>query len=523
MRVGIYNRHWPTLGGGERYGGGIAEVLSKEHEVELIAHDPIDLQLLSERLRLDLSGVTVRVISSVDPFAVSRASARYDLFVNVSYMSHERNEAPRSIYVVHFPTSPGRRRWAKRAAIRILRPIVLRSPHAPSHWGRGFYPWERGRFGQCRAWITESGEFFVDVPAGESAPLEILFGRDMPVALGPWSAEIEVDGELAAAVTVTPSRSPLARPVAVTVPIRRRSNGELSRVVIRSDTWVPAEIVGTTDDRRLGMRLAGIRFSRSLGSYLGARYPALLRPPDHGSFLASYSHVVSNSEFTQRYVREWWDCDSDVLYPPVRMQERGEKAAVILSVGRFFAARRGHSKKQAEMVEAFGELHDRGLRGWELHLVGGCSDEDRPYLERVRRAAAGLPVVFHIEATGHQISDLYASASIFWSATGLGENYEREPSRFEHFGITTVEAMSAGAVPIVLARGGQPEIVRSDIDGLLFDSVQELVAATEKVAGDASLRQRLSASAEARAHEFDMDVFGERLRAIVDEVVGAAR
>jgi hypothetical protein len=31
----------------------------------------------------------------------------------------------------------------------------------------------------------------------------------------------------------------------------------------------------------------------------------------------------------------------------------------------------------------------------------------------------------------------------------LGEDPERHPDRFEHFGITTVEAMSAGAVPVV--------------------------------------------------------------------------
>ena len=67
MKVGIYNRHWPTLGGGERYGGGIAEALAADNDVELLAHEPLDLDDVGERLRLNLSGVGLRVISRRTP------------------------------------------------------------------------------------------------------------------------------------------------------------------------------------------------------------------------------------------------------------------------------------------------------------------------------------------------------------------------------------------------------------------------------------------------------------------------
>ena len=140
MKVGIYNRHWPTLGGGERYGGGIAEALAADNDVELLAHERLDLDDVGERLRLNLNGVGLQVIST-DPFAVARASARYDLFINVAYMSHDRSDANRSIYVVHFPTPPMPLPWHKRAAMRGLGPLVSRNPHAPSGWGRGFYGW----------------------------------------------------------------------------------------------------------------------------------------------------------------------------------------------------------------------------------------------------------------------------------------------------------------------------------------------------------------------------------------------
>ena len=84
--------------------------------------------------------------------------------------------------------------------------------------------------------------------------------------------------------------------------------------------------------------------------------------------------------------------------------------------------------------------------------MGGCGPEHRPYLDEIRSAAEGLPVTLHPEASGAELRDLYGRASIFWHAAGLGEDPDRHPDRFEHFGITTVEAMSAGAVPVVIGR-----------------------------------------------------------------------
>ena len=250
---------------------------------------------------------------------------------------------------------------------------------------------------------------FVHVPSGDSAPLEILFGRDMPTVVGPRRVEIDVDGECRAETTIVPSRSPLARPVVVTVPIHRRHDGEPSRVLIRTDTWSPSELLGVDDSRLLGVRLAGVRYDRGIGAFLGSRYPILVHPPGDGSFLATYDRVLSNSQFTRGYVRQWWGRDSDVLYPPVRMHAPGHKRPMILSVGRFFASH-GHSKKQAEMVEAFRRLHGRALVGWELHLVGGCSNADLPYLDHVKRLASGVPVIFHIGATGGDVSRLFGEA-----------------------------------------------------------------------------------------------------------------
>ena len=192
---------------------------------------------------------------------------------------------------------------------------------------------------------------------------------------------------------------------------------------------------------------------------------------------------------------------------------------MILSVGRFFLPGTGHNKKQLEMVEAFRRLCERGVSGWEYHLVGGCAPEHAAYLDQIRAAADRLPVVLHPDATGTEPSALYGRASIFWHAAGLDEDIERHPDRYEHFGIATVEAMSAGAVPVVIDAAGQIEIVEQGVLGYRFGSPDGLVAHTERLIADPRLRATLSAAAERRARAFGWDAFVAR---VGDEVARLA-
>ena len=113
VKVAVYNRHWSTGGGGEKFAAGIAAALAAEHDVMLIAHEAVDTGWLGERLQLDLAGVGVDVVAE-DAGAVSHAPAGYDLLVNASYRSGDPNRARSGLYVVHFPRCRVRcvrRRW----------------------------------------------------------------------------------------------------------------------------------------------------------------------------------------------------------------------------------------------------------------------------------------------------------------------------------------------------------------------------------------------------------------------------
>ena len=62
------------------------------------------------------------------------------------------------------------------------------------------------------------------------------------------------------------------------------------------------------------------------------------------------------------------------------------------------------------------------------------------------------------------------AASIYWHATGFGTSEQMQPSKQEHFGMSIVEAMSAGAVPIAFDAGGPRETVDPGANGYLWSA-----------------------------------------------------
>ncbi len=514
MKVAVYDRYWSTGGGGEKFAAGVAAALAPEHDVRLLAHEDVDLAWLGERLDLDLSRVAVDVLD--DDLGVARASAAYDLFVNASYLSWDANRARRGMFIVHFPGprpdgAEQARRWLAGRARGVLSPEGV-----AVELGERFYTPESTRMHGIR-WTGGDAELVVSSTAGGRVPVTVLLGRYLPPAVAPLEVVAEVDGAVVgrAVVDAPTSRRDRRRSVALRFEVEVPP-GESVRVDLRCPSWVPAELGIGSDRRPLGVPVIGVHAGGGWRGGVVRTVPVLAGQTGRPAHLDSYDRLVANSRYTQRWIERLWHRPSGLLYPPVGLVPRQEKAPIVLSVGRFFLPGTGHNKKQLEMVTAFRRLVERGgADGWEYHLVGGCAPEHQAYLDQIREAAAGLPVVIHPDASGGELRDLYARASIFWHAAGLGEDPERHPDRFEHFGITTVEAMSAGAVPVVIDAAGQIEIVDHGATGYRFAALDDLVAHTERLIADPAWRATLSAAAERRARDFGWDAFVARVR---DEV-----
>jgi glycosyltransferase involved in cell wall biosynthesis len=87
----------------------------------------------------------------------------------------------------------------------------------------------------------------------------------------------------------------------------------------------------------------------------------------------------------------------------------------------------------------------------------------------------------------------------------------------EHFGISTVEAMGAGAVPIVINAGGQKEIVEDGVQGFLWDSLDDLKKKTLRLIQDPSLLERMSEKSKEKAKKFAGNRFEKQVMEIFNE------
>ena len=219
------------------------------------------------------------------------------------------------------------------------------------------------------------------------------------------------------------------------------------------------------------------------------------------------NQVICNSVFTKQIIDKEYGVDSVVIYPPVDTLsiKPKRKENIILSVGRFSGLLQ--SKNQDVLVKNFKKLVDKGLTDWKLIIAGGIEVGADGYMEDIIKMSQGYPIEI-MQSPGYSVlKDLYGKAKIFWSASGFGADENKNPEKVEHFGITVVEAMTAGAVPVVYNAGGYKEIVTVNMNGFLWDKESELLRISTNLMKDKKLLRRISLEAISTSPKFSYEEF----------------
>lgn len=244
---------------------------------------------------------------------------------------------------------------------------------------------------------------------------------------------------------------------------------------------------------------------------------------DRRKYLDTYDLFISISYYTQEWVTKELEVESTLLFAPIDVEslKPSKKENIILSVGRFFI--HSHNKKQLEMIRVFKDLYDNNpeLKDYEYHLCGSAAEDkdSQGYLQKCIDESKGYPITIHKDIPIEELRELYSKAKIFWHSTGLGENIQKNPDRFEHFGITTVEGMSAGVVPVVINKAGQAEVVQDGVDGFLFNTSEELKEKTMKVVKDMELQEKLSKAAINSSKRFSKAEMEENIKKIFNNLI----
>jgi glycosyltransferase involved in cell wall biosynthesis len=217
--------------------------------------------------------------------------------------------------------------------------------------------------------------------------------------------------------------------------------------------------------------------------------------------------IICNSLFTKRFIDKEYGVDSVVVYPPVSVEEikPKRKEKIILSVGRFSLLLQ--SKKQDVLIKAFKKMN---LADWRLIIAGGSEIGAAKFVKKLEKDSVGFPVEI-LENPGFKIlKELYGKAKIFWSASGFGVK-EKEPEKFEHFGITVVEAMAAGTVPVVFNAGGHKEIIQDGKNGFLWSKTSELIKKTQEIINNFQLYKQLSQKGKENTTVYSYERFEKQI------------
>lgn len=230
------------------------------------------------------------------------------------------------------------------------------------------------------------------------------------------------------------------------------------------------------------------------------------------------SKLFCNSEFTLSYIKNKIHCSKTILYPPVQLHaQKIKKGNIILHVGRFRTKniQNGDFKKQNIMIEMFKKLIDTHGKGWKFIMAVGLRDEDKNEFQKMKKLATGYPIEFHVNLTNDELWSIYNKAKIYWHASGFGEDLQKYPEYAEHFGISTVEAMGAGVVPVVINAGGQKEIVTDGENGYVWNTKEECIEKTMQLIESEKLLGKISLNAQKRAQDFGIEKFKEKLLQII--------
>jgi glycosyltransferase involved in cell wall biosynthesis len=507
----VYDRWLFTLGGGEQVAFAYAEVLRDlGYATSILTHKQFDIQKAQQKMGVNLKDIEIVYLPLSSSKELSEYTERYDVFVNTSYLDYFPNRSKRGLLSIFFPSqivlSPYE--YLKRA-------VVLPSFHWLFIYPSSFegFRFDEYRKGIIYKWLGKKSSIVFNKDISRLT-IELFF-RNMSVSTIDTITFLLDDQPV----------QPLSRHIhdrkntaTYTFGLKQTANKHFS--IVLPDSPYAEEIA------LVRLTIHSIRyviynwFKRFFPKWEMRLHggPGVTKLAD----LTSYQKLVTISEFSKHWIKKYWGLSSEILYPPVSIENFApakKKKNWIVHVGRFFVT--GHSKKQLDLVKVFRRLiNEKKLKGWELHFIGSVHEgqKHQQYFEQVQYYAQGYPVYFHLDAPFPELQSALAEAKIYWHATGLDENEDTSPILFEHFGITTVEAMAAGCVPVVIHAGGQKEIVNSE-SGYTWKTRDELIEKTYALTQDPALLKKMSLQARQRSHFFDRKQFSRRFAELVGATV----
>jgi hypothetical protein len=199
------------------------------------------------------------------------------------------------------------------------------------------------------------------------------------------------------------------------------------------------------------------------------------QPPTDISILNNYKYIIVNSEFT----RQWYDMTTKqqysdklfIVYPPCGntniKKNIIKQSKTFVMLGRIFKRGVYSNNKHFDVaIDLFSKIDD----DYKLTIIGSVKDID--YYDQLRKSIKYPHRIQILTDVDDGVKNYWLMNSEYYiQLTGFMEG---KPSNEEHFGISLVEAVKFGCIPICYNGGYAPYLVKHNINGYLINNVDDL-------------------------------------------------
>lgn len=484
MKVVIYDKWLHSLGGGEVVACNIARILKDQgYDVLFISGKVVSVDAIYDKLKIDLRDIKFTTVWN-DEIALKKLTKNKDLFVNISFLDYSIGFAKKNIYYVNFPTKIYND-FSGMLSTKLIIPILSRLIKPVELLSKIEAPIV---IVEKPAYLLRNNNKFALSGMVPNKPQEATFKIYLSNFYKSFLERFKVFFENAEIIDKIIKVHHATNIIEFTIKFIPNSLTAYLNI-----NFQKPEKCHSMQEEKLYLLYPQIFLNRLPDFLLGNFSRRVISRLRAGIFvnaaerLNTYQAVFTYSYFAWRWIKKFWNMDGKVIAPPVDLLFKRyhvgkyKKNNWICSVGRFFTL--GHGKKQEVLIEAFKKIHDKKKGNWELHLVGGLGDEPSSieFFQYLKNQSKGYPVFFHINVSRQEVERVYLQSKIYWHATGFGENENYHPIRFEHFGISPIEALSAKCIPILFNGGGLREVIgvlNLNKQRHLFSTIEDLVSNT---------------------------------------------
>jgi glycosyltransferase involved in cell wall biosynthesis len=218
--------------------------------------------------------------------------------------------------------------------------------------------------------------------------------------------------------------------------------------------------------------------------------------------------LLTNSKFTQQIVRKYLNRDALVLHPPIAVKAYASKNVkrknYVVTVSKFTPKRSLHKVP----------LIARYTRNAKFIIAGAADEYSSKTIQNLRKVISQCDVENRVtilpNISRSMLIELLTQAKAYLHVMP-----------FEHFGISIIEAMAAGCVPIVHRSGGPwLDILdqQQGRNGFSYTTLEEAAQIVDLIMTDEKLSNNISSAAQKRAWDYDISVFQKRLTVVVNKL-----